>query len=272
MMVIGSLRSERGDLCSDVPGCASGPALTLRAVADDQIVKNDGTIVTGHITAVSDGAATVQTRTSSGGTAAFPVMISDIKSITMDPPAAVAQVASPSTPPGDVIHALEAPVNQFAGLPAKWVVDAMARLGDAYSQVGQTDKALAIYNKIGTLYPNSAYINVANASRAQVDVDAGKLDDALKIVQPIVEKANQDLAPSPTDGATYAKAFIVYGRVLEAQKSCPRRLRRSSPSKPCSTRIRTSWPRPTTTPRSCARRIPISAWTSFCSPSHVTAR
>jgi tetratricopeptide (TPR) repeat protein len=198
--------------------------LTLRGLADDQIVKTDGTAVTGHITSVSDGAVTIQTRTPSGGTAAFPIMISDIKSIAMDPPPAVAQVQAPNTPPGDVIHALEGPVNQFAGLPAKWVVDAMARLGDAYSQVGQTDKALEIYNKIGTLYPHSAYINVANASRAQVDVDAGKFDDALQIVQPIVDKANQDLAPSPIDGATYAKAFIVYGRVLQAQKKLPEAL------------------------------------------------
>jgi tetratricopeptide (TPR) repeat protein len=197
--------------------------LTLRAVADDQIVKNDGTTVTGHILGVSDGAATVEQHIGSG-VGKFPIMLSDIKSIQMDPPPGVAQAESPSTPPGDVIHALEAPVNQFAGLQAKWVVDAMARLGDAYSQVGQTDKALEIYNKIGSLYPNSAYINVANASRAQVDVDAGKLDDALNIVKPIVDKANQDIAPSPIDGATYAKAFIVYGRVLEAQKKLPEAL------------------------------------------------
>jgi tetratricopeptide (TPR) repeat protein len=151
-------------------------------------------------------------------------MISDIKSITMDTPDAVKQVQSPSTPPGQVIAALEAPVKQYAGLPAKWVVDAMAQLGDAYSQVGNTTKALEIYNDIGTLYPNSAYVNIANASRAQVDVDGGKFDEALQIVQPIVEKANQDLAPSPVDGATYAKAFIVYGRVLEAQKKLPEAL------------------------------------------------
>jgi tetratricopeptide (TPR) repeat protein len=196
--------------------------LTLRAVADDQIVKTTGETVTGHITGFSDGAVTIQTRTASGGTAAYPIMQSDIKSISMDAPDAVKQVQPPNkTTPGDVIHALEGPVNQFAGLNTKWVVDAMAQLGDAYSQVGQTDKALEIYNKIGSLYPNSAYLNVANASRAQVDVDAGKLDDAMKIVQPIVEKANQDLAPSPVDGATYAKAFIVYGRVLAAQNKLP---------------------------------------------------
>jgi tetratricopeptide (TPR) repeat protein len=223
-MVIGALVTGKRIRAAACMVMLAAACLTLRAVADDQIVKTTGETVTGHITGVSDGAATIQTRTSSGGTAAFPIMISDIKSITMDPPPAVKAAETPGTAPGDVIHALEAPVNQYAGLPAKWVVDAMAQLGDAYSQVGQTDKALEIYNKIGSLYPNSAYLNVANASRAQVDVDAGKFDDALKIVQPIVDKANQDLAPSPIDGATYAKAFIVYGRVLEAQKKLPEAL------------------------------------------------
>jgi len=198
--------------------------LTLRAVADDQIVQTNGQTVVGHITGVSGGAATILTRTSTGGTAQFPVMISDIKSITMDAPPEVKQAETPGTAPADVIHALEGPANEYAGLPAKWVVDAMAQLGDAYSQIGQTDKALVIYNKIGSLYPDSPYVNIANASRAQVDVDAGKFDDALKIVEPIVEKANSDLAPSPVDGATYARAFIVYGRVMAAQKKLPQAL------------------------------------------------
>jgi len=199
-------------------------SLTFHAAADDQIVKIDGSVVSGHITGFSDGAATIQIRTSNGGSAAFPVMSTDIQSVTMTPPPAVTQAQAPNTPPAQVIAALEGPVKQYAGLKAGWVVDAMAQLGDAYSQMGQTDKALEIYNEIGTLYPNSPYTAVADASRAQVDVNAGKIDEALKIVQPIVEKANQDLAPSPVDGSTYAKAFIVYGRVLEAQKKLPEAL------------------------------------------------
>ncbi len=179
--------------------------------------------MTGRILGVSDGAATVEQHIGSG-VGKFPVMIADIKSITMDTPPAVAQVEAPTTPPGQVISALQGPVDQFAGLPAKWVVDAMARLGDAYSQVGQTSKALEIYNKIGALYPNSPYTAIADASRAQVEVDDGKFDDAMQIVQPIVTRANQDLAPSSIDGSTYAKAFIVYGRVLESQKKLPEAL------------------------------------------------
>jgi len=196
-------------------------SLTLRAVADDRIVQTDGKIYSGHIVSVSDGAATMESKSPGGGVARFPVMLSDIKSVEMQIPPAVAAVQAPNTAPGQVIAALEAPVKQYAGLPATWVVDAMAQLGDAYSQVGQTDKALAIYNEIGSLYPHSAYTAVAEASRAQLDLDGGKIEDALKIVQPIDAAANQDIAPSTLDGSTYAKAFIVYGRVLEAQNKLP---------------------------------------------------
>jgi tetratricopeptide (TPR) repeat protein len=223
-MVMSPLRIRRGIYAATGVVALASACVTLRAVADDQIVETNGQTVTGQITGVSGGAATILTRTSTGGTAQFPVMISDIKSITMDAPPEVKQAETPGTAPNDVIHALEGPANQYAGLPAKWVVDAMAQLGDAYSQVGQTDKALGIYNKIGSLYPGSPYVNIANASRAQVDVDAGKIDDALAIVGPIVEKANSDLAPSPFDGSTYARAFIVYGRVMAAQKKLPQAL------------------------------------------------
>lgn len=217
--MIGSLHCAPGRFAATFIIVLAALCLTLRGVADDQIVKTDGTTVSGTILGVSDGAATIQNQIPGGGVAKFPVMLADIKSVTMATPPAVAKAQAPNTPPGDVMAALEGPVKQFAGLPATWVVNAMAQLGDAYSQVGQTDKALAIYNEIGALYPNSPYTAVADASRAQVDIDANKIDDALKIVQPIVAKANQDIAPSPIDGATYAKAFIVYGRALQAQKN-----------------------------------------------------
>jgi predicted negative regulator of RcsB-dependent stress response len=61
-------------------------------------------------------------------------------------------------------------------------------------------------------------VHIADASKAQVCLDANKIDDALKLVQPIVDAANKNIAPSQTDGATFAKAFLVYGKILVAQK------------------------------------------------------
>jgi tetratricopeptide (TPR) repeat protein len=224
MMVIGFSYRGRGLYARACLLALAALCLTLRGVADDQIVKNNGETVSGRITGVSNGGVMIESKTASGGVAKFPVFLADIKTVTMPTPPEVAKVQAAGTAPGDVIAALETPVKQFAGLKVGWVIDAMAQLGDAYSQVGQTDKALAVYNEIGTLYPGSAYVHIADASKAQLSLEAGKIDDAMKIVQPIVDQANQDIAPSPIDGATYAKAFIVYGRGLMAQKKLPEAL------------------------------------------------
>jgi tetratricopeptide (TPR) repeat protein len=190
----------------------------VRSIADDQIVKNDGTVITGTIVGSSDGQVTIQSVTSRGGIAKVPYALTDIKSVTMATPADVVKVQGQGVAPSAVIAALEPQVKQFAGLPADWVVGAMAQLGDAYAATGQSDKALAVYNQISQLYPGSAFENVAKTGKAKMSLKAGKIEEALAAVQPIVDQANKDIAPSPSDGALYAGAFLVYGQVLEAQK------------------------------------------------------
>jgi len=192
--------------------------LVVRAVADDQITKKDGTTISGQIVGAADGQVTVQSTTSRGGIAKIPYPISDIKSVTMAVPAAVTAAEAPGVAPGQVIAALEPQVKQFAGLPVDWVVAAMSQLADAYAAQDHADRALAIYNQIIQLYPGSAFENVAKAGKAGMSLKAGKIDEALAAVQPIIDRANQDIAPSPTDGALYAGAYLVYGQALEAQK------------------------------------------------------
>jgi len=189
----------------------------FRSTADDQIVKNDGTVISGQIIGVSDGQVTMQSKTTLGGTATVPYDLTDIKSVTMAVPESVAAVQAPGTPASAVIAALEPAVKQFAGLPADWVLAAMAQLAEAYDSQGQAALANATYDKISKLYPGSSYENVAKAGKAEMSLKAGRIDEALAAVQPLVDKANQDIAPSPSDGALYAKAFLVYGQVLEKQ-------------------------------------------------------
>jgi tetratricopeptide (TPR) repeat protein len=190
----------------------------VRSVADDQIIKKDGTTISGQILGASDGQVTVQSTTSNGGIAKVPYYLTDIKSVNMAVPADVTAAEAPGVAPTAVITALEPKVKQFAGLPADWVVVAMGQLAEAYSTQGQADRALAIYNQIIQLYPGSAYESAAKAGLAGMSLKAGKVDEALAAVQPMVDKANQDIAPSPSDGALYANAFLVYGQVLEKQK------------------------------------------------------
>jgi len=155
--------------------------------------------------------------TSRGGEGKFPIPLSDIKSVSMATPATVVKAEAAGVAPSAVVSALEPQIKQFAGLPADWIVNAMAELAQAYAALNQPDKALATYNAIDTLYPGSKYHTQAVAGKADMILKAGKFDEALAAVQPIVDEANKNIAPSPTEGATYAQAFLVYGSALEAK-------------------------------------------------------
>jgi tetratricopeptide (TPR) repeat protein len=189
--------------------------LSPRAEADDQIKKKDGTIITGQILGASDGQVMMSTHSSTGSVVRLPYYLSDIDSITMTVPDAVTQVKGAG--PTVTIAALEPVVKQFAGLPVDWVVEAMASLAEAYNAQGQSAKAVAIYNQIGTLYPGSKYVDFAVASKSKLSLEQGKAEEALTTVQPIIDNANKDLTPSPAEGGVYATAFLVYGQALEAQ-------------------------------------------------------
>jgi tetratricopeptide (TPR) repeat protein len=191
-------------------------ALTVRAVADDSITKRDGTVITGQIVGVSGDLIMFQSHSTTGSIVKLPYHLSDIQSVNMATPDAVTQVKTAA--PADVIKALQPVVDQFAGLPANWVVGAMAQLARAYAATNQNDKALAVYTRIDSLYPNSPYHSQVVAGQAAMSLQQGKVDEALAAVQPIVDKANQDISPSPDDSALYANAFLVYGQALQAQK------------------------------------------------------
>jgi hypothetical protein len=192
--------------------------LTLRVVADDQITKNDGTVIPGRIVGVTDNQVMIETRSATGSVNKIPYYLSDIKSVVMAMPADVAKVQTPGVSPATVISALEPEVKQFAGLPVDWVVEAMAQLGDAYAAEGELSRAVAAYDQISKVYSGTPYENVAKACKAGLSLKAGMVSEALATVQPIVDQANQDVAPSPSNGAIYAYAFIVYGQALEAQQ------------------------------------------------------
>jgi hypothetical protein len=189
------------------------PALSR---ADDKITQKNGTVITGQIVSVSGGQVTVMSKTPNGGVAKVPYMISDIQSVDMTPPPALA--GAKDQPPATVIAALSPIVKEYAGLPADWVLDAMGQLADAYSASSQDDAANAIYAQISQLYPGSSYTNIAVAGQAKLLLKQGKIDQALALIQPVIDAANKNVAPSPTDGRAYANAFLVYGQILEAQK------------------------------------------------------
>jgi tetratricopeptide (TPR) repeat protein len=218
-MVIGVFTRMAGLFSALATACLL-PALAL--AADDQITQKNGNVITGKITGVSDGQVMVTSRSANGGIARLPYQISDIKSVIMTPPVEMAQVNG--QPPATVVAALAPLVKAYAGLPADWVLDAMGQLAEAYTNQGQTDQAAAVYAQINQLYPGSSYTNIATAGEANLLLKAGKTDQALATLQPVITAADQTVSPGASDARAYAAAFLVYGQILEAQKKYPEAL------------------------------------------------
>jgi tetratricopeptide (TPR) repeat protein len=195
--------------------------LELQGRADDQLKKKDGTLIDGQIVKVADGQVFVN-RTSDQGSAQLRYYLSDIQSVTMAQPAEMTKVKDAA--PATVIAALEPLLKQYAGLPADWVVEAMGQLADAYDASGKADLAKATYDQIDKQFPGSLYHIQVVAGTAQLDIQHGKIDDAIAALKPLVEKANQTLAPSPLEGRLYGRVFLVYGEALAAQKNFPQAL------------------------------------------------
>ncbi len=188
--------------------------LPLRA---DEIVKKDGTVVDGQITGVSNGQIGITI-----GAGRSVVYLSDVQSVAMAAPPELAKIQSAA--PAAAIAALEPLVKQYSGLPADWVLDAMGQLAEAYSADNHADKAAQLYAQINQLYPNSPYQKESIVGQARLDLKAGKAAEALAAVKPIVDQANQNVAPSPAEGRLFGAAFLVYGQALQAQKQFPQAL------------------------------------------------
>ena len=184
--------------------------------AQDQVNLKSGSVISGHITGVSGGQVQIDLPGTNGQTAHSVLYLSDIQSVAMTPPDALGSIKSAD--PETVVATLAPLVKQYAGLPADWVVDAMAQLAAAYDASGKSAQASDIYAQINALYPGSPYQDEAIAGAAKLDLSAGKTADALALLQPVVAQANQNVAPSAAEARVYAKIFLVYGQALQAQK------------------------------------------------------
>jgi len=188
-------------------------------MADDQIKKKDGTILTGQVTKVEGGQVFISSR---GGRDIIPYNLNDIQSVEMAPPADMEKVKDAA--PATVVATLEPLVKQYTGLPAVWMIEAMTQLAEAYAATGKQDQAGAMYNQIEQLYPGSPYLVLVVAGKAKLALLNGKVEEAITALKPLIDQANQNVAPSPTEGSLYAQAFLVYGQALEAQKKFPEAL------------------------------------------------
>jgi tetratricopeptide (TPR) repeat protein len=181
------------------------------ARAQDAVVLKSGPTREGKIVGVSGGNVRLQT---AAGTTGMP--LADIREIRMSAPsefdAAVSQLAS-----GDAAGAVAAltKINEtFAGLPAPWAERAAALLGDAKLAAGDTAGAEAAYEQFRKTYPQATAL--ANLGTARLAVDAGKFDEAGKLLGPVLAGSDKTAFPSPAAGPALSQGHYLMGRVREA--------------------------------------------------------
>jgi tetratricopeptide (TPR) repeat protein len=161
----------------------------------------------------ADGVKVILEIAVGSGKGRVPVPISNIQRIQMTIPTEVTSLNKADS--SSVITILDPIVKKFKGLPADWVVDAMGTLADAYNATGKTTEAATYYSQIEQLFPGSKYVIKANVGKAKAALTSGNLDEAIKLLDPLIEAANKTAAPSAEEGRLYGEAFLVKGMVLE---------------------------------------------------------
>jgi hypothetical protein len=185
----------------------------------DKITRKNGTVQEGRVVGATASGVKVEIAV---GTAKAEVAVpfADIAAVQMEVPASVKE-ADGIKDPAAIIAKLEAVVNIYKGLPADWVVDAMARVADAYAAKNEGAKSTAIYEEMAKLYPGSKYLIKANVGRAKGALQAGDTAQALLLLEPLLLEANKKVAPTQAESSLYGEAFLVRGQVLEAKKDLP---------------------------------------------------
>ncbi|HSI86934.1 MAG: tol-pal system YbgF family protein [Candidatus Methylacidiphilales bacterium] len=181
-----------------------------RVVAQDKIVKNDGSVVQGTIQEFRSGSVMINVNG-----AVLGVKAPEINKVEMQAPAEFTQAKTLA--PAEQIKKLAPLVAKFKGMPSDWVTEAMADVARAHSALGQDQQSLAIYEEMEKLYPNNRFRIQASAGKAEMLLKSNKPEEALKMIAPLIEQANKTISPSDDDAKLYANAFLVQGRALEAQ-------------------------------------------------------
>lgn len=181
--------------------------------AESRIVKQDGAVMVGEVMGVNGDQVQVRLE---AGTIGMP--LSQIKSVEMPAPKEIAALlADPSPAPAAVLAAAEPLVKNFEGLPADWLVDAMVLVGNAYAAQDDYDKSAAVFEKIKKTYGDRSYSLEANLGLARVALRQNRVDDALALLQPLLEKARESISHGSSESRMYGEAFLLDGQALETK-------------------------------------------------------
>lgn len=147
------------------------------------------------------------------GKGSVPVPIANIAKIKMaTPPELVSLNKSDAQ---NVILILDPLVKKFKGIPVDWYVDAMGALAEAYVATGKSTEANELYTQIEKQFPGSPYVIKANVGKARAALAKENMDEAIRLLDPLIEAANKTAAPNFEEGRLYGEAFLVKGIALE---------------------------------------------------------
>jgi tetratricopeptide (TPR) repeat protein len=186
-------------------------------VAQDKITFKDGRTQQGQITGYANGGVSFNL---GSGTVQFP--LATIDKIEMKAPAEVAAVQASDG--AKAVSVLEPWVTKFKGLNVDWIVDAMAKMAEAYTADSKPDKAEAVYIEMSQLYVNNRYSTKAQAGLARSALSNQKPDEALRLLEPLITAAQRSLTAPATESRFYGEAFLLQGQALEAQGKVPEAL------------------------------------------------
>lgn len=140
--------------------------------------------------------------------------IASVVTAATPPEVAAAQTAFEAKDFAKAMTAAQAVLNKYRGMPAEWVINMMALIGDIHLAKDDTAKAEAAYNEFAKAFPGHGG---ADLGRARVAVAKKDFATARKIAEPLAEKAIKEKNVSRQAGQIYGQTFLVLGQVKEAQ-------------------------------------------------------
>lgn len=183
--------------------------------ADKIFLQGNSTPTVGTITKVDDASVSVDIP---GGATAF--QRAKIQRVEIAKPADLAAglKAAQEGRGADAVKALEPIYTKYRGLPEPWIEEATARLGDSYLAVKEWAKARPLFAGLRKFYPQSAFKELALSGEAQALAGLNKPDDALKLIETMVEERSKEISVTDEQNRALGKAYVTIGRCHAAAK------------------------------------------------------
>ncbi len=198
---------------------SAAAASVVNSGAQDAVTLKSGVVREGTVTGVSGG--TVQLRMGSGSTG---IRLADIAEVRMAaPPEFQAAVNALQQGRARVAAEMLRKINAtYAGLPAPWVERSSALLGDALLAAGDTAGAEQAYQAFQKAYPQAR--DLANLGMARLAVEKGQMDEAQRLLKPLLDTAAKTTTADEEEGARLSQVYYLQGRLLEASNRQPEAL------------------------------------------------